>query len=484
MSEPTSAPPPERAARRIPRWVTIALPLVAVALAALIAGGRRYATHSSRACTGSCHASLPKAHLTSPGHKGVRCQACHTISGGTGLKLVMASMVGDHHVGKHGQVAASSCTSCHNSLQSGWQKIAETSGHRLHEDLDKVDCLSCHAKSSHGGRVSAQACTSCHKASHLHKKGDFKGAASPECLSCHNFSSSGGGRPWLTIDACDSCHSANAKAKKGPPEVVPASVIRPQDLHGGVDCKLCHQPHHDYGKGQAQPPCRQCHDIKIGTADVPLPKEHHDCQSCHKMHAPLKHADEQCKKCHEQARLRQDKKRSTALEHDECASCHQPHTWVPDKNGCVKCHNKQATLVFTKSPVQHQKCVNCHDVHGPPPVGTVCGKCHKANAAQDAGGPGAPPDLHQLPQSPRSAAQAAAGLHQAATRRKCGRWSPSDRDSTPAAAARRATPSTATRRSRSRSAASATRTRSGWWRPRGPSPTRTACRATSSTASV
>ncbi len=387
MSETSSAPPPEPAGRRPPRWLVVALPLVVLVLAAAIAGARRYATHDSGACTGSCHAAQPKAHVASAGHKGVRCQACHSVSGGEGLRLLMARMTGSRSVRAHGQVKASSCTSCHNDIDARWPKIAETEGHRLHEGVAKVDCLSCHESSSHAGRVQAQVCIGCHKASHLHAKKDFNEAARPQCLSCHNFSSSSGGKPWLTIDRCDSCHSEAAKSHKGNADIVPASVIRPQDLHGGVDCKLCHQPHHDYGNGAKEPPCQQCHNIKIGTEDVQLPKEHHECQSCHKVHAPLKRADQQCKRCHEQARLREGGKRSTALEHDECASCHQPHTWVPDKNGCVKCHNKQATLVFTRSPVQHRKCVNCHDVHGPPPVGTICGKCHTANARKMQAGP-------------------------------------------------------------------------------------------------
>ncbi len=373
--------------RRASLWLVLGLAALVVAALAGSIGAGRYMTRSASACTGSCHTAAPKAHVQSPGHKGVACQRCHSVASGTALRLFTDRVFGVKRVVAHGAVVAASCSSCHNELDARWGKISETSGHRTHASATKVDCLSCHRGSAHAGRVTAKVCLDCHHDAHLHAKKDLDEHAEPQCLSCHNFASESHGKPWLTVDACARCHSAEAQAHKGSPGVVPATVIRPQDLHGGVDCKLCHQPHHAFDKGATEPPCTQCHDIKIGTRNRELPKEHHECQSCHKVHAPLKRADDQCKNCHEQARLREGQVRSTALQHDECASCHQPHSWIPDKNGCVKCHNKEATLVFTKSPVQHQKCVNCHDIHGPPPVGTICGKCHKDNAAKMRAGP-------------------------------------------------------------------------------------------------
>lgn len=380
MSRTEHGAPHEPARRPWTRaWLWVLAVAVIVAGVLGLGAARTYVEHSRGACTGSCHRSLPASH-TDAAHRRLECQACHSVTFGRGFRLLAERVRGAPHVAAHGRVSATRCTGCHNAGDARWPKIAATSGHREHAARAKVDCLSCHRS---GGAARVRACLGCHADARLHDQKQWPAARGPQCLSCHNFRAEpAAGRPWLTVDACERCHSQAAHRPGAPADVVPAAVIRSQDLHGGVDCKLCHDPHRRFAGGAAEPPCSSCHDIEIGTENHKLPKEHHQCTSCHKMHAPLSDANERCKQCHQQARASQGRVRSTALEHDACASCHQPHSWVAAINGCVQCHARQAALVFSKSPVQHQRCIKCHDVHGPPPTGAVCGTCHKSNAAK------------------------------------------------------------------------------------------------------
>ncbi|MBI2391695.1 MAG: cytochrome c3 family protein [Deltaproteobacteria bacterium] len=363
----------------------------AVVAALLVFTGAR-AQRSAEFCTPTCHVAAGGAHLPTPGHASVSCQSCHAISPGVGIRLAVTRALGGKSAKPHGKATAATCASCHNSSDAAWDRIAATAGHRKHPAAEKLDCLSCHAKTLHAKKASAaETCSECHDDARLHAKDKLDEGPKPQCLGCHNFSvprKGGVDHVALTTDACARCHSEAAKKGAGvvsaslPPslaDVVPASVIDRAGLHGGVDCKLCHQPHdHATGKGPKRA-CKSCHQIQIVSSNPNLPKEHLLCESCHEQHKPVSAAGSRCVKCHEQARPKGDVT-STALRHEQCASCHMPHTWAAAPNECVTCHGKQATLVQTQSPDKHQRCTNCHEVHGKPPTGATCGTCHKENA--------------------------------------------------------------------------------------------------------
>lgn len=365
------------------RALLVTVTLVALALVAF-ARARSYVLRSPASCTNGCHADKPKEHFASKGHGGLACQACHTTTTGVGLRLLGDRTIGKRSVPKHGAVTAASCTSCHVDSSARWARIADTAGHRRHPSgTAALDCLSCHRETSHQTKTAAATCLQCHANSRLHAKGTYDDHGQPDCLSCHNFSLATPARSGLTTEACGTCHSSGAKPADGASR--PARIIGDKDLHGGVDCKLCHDPHAQ--PGRRTPPCKSCHHIEIGGAGGKLPEEHFVCEKCHEQHRPLARAGSRCANCHEQARARNEGSRSTALRHDECASCHLPHSWTPAPNGCVGCHGEEATLVFTKSPVPHRRCTNCHEVHGAPISGTVCGKCHEPNATKMRAGP-------------------------------------------------------------------------------------------------
>lgn len=370
------------------RWLAVflALAALAVTLLGIVVGTAVRSQRTSEYCTQGCHVGTPDHSFSSAGHGAVSCQSCHGIAIGAGLRLALSRSVGGKASAAHGAVRATSCTACHGPKSDAWPRVAATEGHRTHPTgVAALDCLSCHRTMAHGRQDAAAVCGECHGDSRLHDRAKHDEGPKPQCLSCHNFSvprPDDPARAELTTTACGRCHSEGVQRSA---DVVPATVVRAEDLHGDVDCKQCHQPH----EKQTRPPkpCRSCHQIQILSGSPNLPEEHVKCESCHQQHQPLAKAGSLCVKCHEQARARSEASASTALKHDECASCHLPHTWAAAPNECVTCHKDEANLVAAKSPLKHQRCNNCHEVHGNPPSGAVCGSCHKPHAAKQRNAP-------------------------------------------------------------------------------------------------
>lgn len=365
------------------RWLAFAV--VAAACLALALGLGGYwsvrAQTSGAFCGQGCHVDKADTHYASVGHENAACQACHSISIGAGLRLGASRALGLKGSAKHGAVSSATCTSCHDPRNADWLRVSHTEGHRTHPNgLRDLDCLSCHKQSSHKRVEAATGCLDCHADTRLHDKTKHDESGHPQCLGCHNFSVARPDRPShaaLTAEQCTRCHSEGAVKAEG---VVPASAIRASDLHGGVDCKQCHEPHAKAKGSDKARPCGSCHQIQLVSSSPNLPKEHLECTSCHKQHQPLARAGEKCITCHEQARAKSKTETSTALRHDECASCHLPHSWAAAPNECVTCHTEQASLVEHKSPIKHQRCNNCHEVHGAPPSAATCAGCHQGNA--------------------------------------------------------------------------------------------------------
>jgi Cytochrome c3 len=396
--------------RRALLWV---LPIVLVATALL--ASYRVAWRAQRDpafCAGSCHAPKEATGTLAAGaHRkdhpgGAACQACHAVSIVTGLKLWYASDKAEKVVA-HGKVEPASCVSCHEKDQAKWAAVTTTQGHREHKSAKKVDCLSCHAKTTHGDEPPEKACVTCHKDERLHKDTTAKDAET--CLSCHGYSATAKNAPPPTTQACARCHGdAALVAAPGAGAVSsPLRAVNEHVLHGGVACQLCHNAHGKKIKApEGQPLCVKCHQIEqfqAGAVQKVGPEGHRNCEGCHQPHAPLKSATQSCIKCHEKnargiplppvtAGAAGAKARATpvlatvaghaadgktsALKHDGCASCHLPHSWRAERSGCMQCHEDKAKLILTRSPAAHSACTNCHQVHGPPPSGAVCVSCH------------------------------------------------------------------------------------------------------------
>ena len=229
MSEPTSAPPPEPLGRRLPRWLLILLPIVAVAFAAGLAGAQHYV-----------HARLKRLHRGLPrfGGRGARSaagaqerrvSACHHVSSGVGAVAArgptwwVRRKVRTHGAGR----AASSCGSCHNELRA-------RSGRRSPRPR-VIGCTraskrstACRVTSSrcHGGQVTTKACLSATRARTCTPRRTSTRrrirSACPATISRRPPAASLGS----PMDACVRCHSEKAHSQKSSPDIVPASVIR------------------------------------------------------------------------------------------------------------------------------------------------------------------------------------------------------------------------------------------------------------------
>ena len=364
------------------RWILFAALFVALAIAAITGAHTEHrVTHDAAFCTTSCHhkddlAAGKGAHAK--GHEDIACQGCHATPARDGIALLWQSITHKNPPARHGKVDPRTCASCHEKNPAKYRLVAETQGHREHRSLKNVDCLSCHANDAHTGDPPEKVCTKCHADEHLHKATTM---GAETCLSCHSFVATPSRAPAPTTVTCEKCHAdPTSSAMLGAP---PMKQVNEHALHGDVACQLCHNAHGKKPKPpEGQPVCARCHQFDTfmaGKEQVKGPEEHRNCEGCHKPHAPLKSAMQNCVNCHEKNAKGIAKGvagATAALKHESCASCHLPHSWKDERSGCMQCHSDKATLLLTRSPPQHDACTNCHEVHGPPPTGAVCVSCH------------------------------------------------------------------------------------------------------------
>lgn len=344
-----------------------------VAAAAVLAWGSERTLarmDTAEGCTGACHVDLDPRHLET--HPANGCGACHETTLGEKVTLLVGRVL-SLPSSAHAPVNSAVCANCHNDDDYAWVEVAATEGHAPHRNAAGVQCLSCHKNARKSEAPRASICLECHKKAPLHERQGVMGASGdPECLECHNFRRAKPDRKLLSKDLCANCHGAHPARSS---LAAQAPRIEPSALHGGVDCRLCHEPHGDSSRRVA---CSECHQIELGHAPG-FPEEHRVCTACHEQHAPLETADRRCGECHEQAAARSEDS-TTALRHDSCSSCHEPHDWVAVPNGCVQCHQRQNSLVFGVGPSEHQRCTGCHEVHGPNATGAICATCHEGKA--------------------------------------------------------------------------------------------------------
>jgi hypothetical protein len=381
--------------RDISRVVLRIVAVIAAAIWALVLVGEgRKVERDPKFCASSCHHEPgPKnkgawADWHAGGHADIPCQDCHTLSLGTGLRLLWATYAKRPPVA-HGKATAAACSECHEKKPAVWRIVAETAGHRDHREVKGVDCLSCHGPGTHVDQPPAQVCLNCHKDEHLHKATTV---GAETCLSCHSYAASAKNIQPPTTAACEKCHADTSTliASGGGAFVRPMRNVNAHALHGGVACQLCHNAHGiKAAPPQGQPICTKCHQFEnftVGNEKRTGPEEHFKCEGCHKPHAPTGSAIRGCINCHQKnaTGLQADGETATttALKHKSCASCHVPHTWKAERSGCMQCHKEQTQLFQTRSPPQHKTCTDCHDVHGAPPTGAVCLKCHSDTKGQ------------------------------------------------------------------------------------------------------
>lgn len=369
------------------RYFGLIAALILVIAAVLAVRAYSYVRREQAFCAGSCHApkdGAPAWHTA--GHDTEPCQSCHETPARVGYALLWKKITGDKNLPKHSAATVSACTDCHEKNPVEWRLVEATEGHRTHRGAKDVNCFSCHGETAHSKEGQTEKlCFKCHEADRLHKVT----LDAESCLSCHTFNPGAHRVGQPRAMACSGCHADESKVS-----AAAVKVVEETSIHGGLDCKLCHEPHNKLPPPSAgKVMCARCHHIDTGAAPgKPERKGHQDCTGCHEPHAQHKHALDSCVRCHESrvkglsagltglAALKglpfATKTASSALRHESCASCHLPHTWTASPTGCVDCHKDKAESIAAKSPPQHNDCKNCHDVHGPPPTVLVCMKCH------------------------------------------------------------------------------------------------------------
>ncbi len=247
----------------------------ALGVAAAMHGFQSYVRDSPRFCQ-SCHDVSPEiAVWVESKHREVRCQRCHHNTVEEGLHTLFVFISGGEMDGDHAKVDVQSCAGCHASHDSRWPSIANSRGHLIHADNEKIVCTRCHGQEMHFDRPPRKTCLECHEGQALSGK-----HGSEHCLACHNF---------LTTDA----------------------VIKPQRS----DCLHCH-------KNNERP------IVIDATAPMQL-----QCSACHRPHSKEKLVS--CQSCHPQTEL---VGLHNLREHQKCSSCHAAHEWTSTKEQCFACH--------------------------------------------------------------------------------------------------------------------------------------------------
>lgn len=273
------SPSPAETAQRRRRLVAMLVSALLVGLAAMVTAGvvtDRQARHARAFCV-SCHASV---RIHGSGHGMAPCQSCHQSGLATRLALGVARLTGGRPPAGHGTTRTSTCTGCHREhTPSG--AFATTSGHHAHARGDhSVDCVRCHGGSLHERPSHSETCASCH--ANVPMLAEPRDAGS--CVRCHDFSTD----PTVVATALRTGITGT-----GP-------HIDASRIHGGVDCRQCHNPHRPPNDRVAPlgTRCTQCHRGNIRAQVEAGPVGHRTCLGCHAVHADRRNGTPQCDRCH------------------------------------------------------------------------------------------------------------------------------------------------------------------------------------------
>jgi Class III cytochrome C family len=293
-----------------------------------------YMMHDNDFCRG-CHIFVPSGQAfvrpdtgnyllvnkVEGAHDSLSCHACHPFELEAQTKeMYYWIMERPDKVPPHAKVPRETCEQCHKQgeAKKTWQRIASTSGHRIHFESDSsalkdVACLTCHARSAHRFQPADTTCAQqgCHLTDEVKiRLGSMAVRFSREnldpnqeqlyCNSCHQFTADA---QFVTLDSaggalrpgqgqCFGCHEMRALF---------ATFDPAKDPHGG-SCGMCHNPHTDVKPADALKSCADagCHAewrsvaFHAGKAHRRVAEQ---CQTCHQPHAARVDASD-CTGCH------------------------------------------------------------------------------------------------------------------------------------------------------------------------------------------
>ena len=239
--------------RRLPGpWrVAVAVGVAAAAVALALAGYSVYDyTMNNPAFCRSCHImEAAWDRWATSEHRRVDCHDCHRQSVLESARQVIVFVLRQpRRVGRHAEVPAARCLSCHASGDPAWIQVARTAGHQVHAERRQIECVTCHSTGIHRIRSVPDVCARCHEAQAVGARAiQIAQMADFHCVDCHQFLRPNSPlRP--TRQTCLQCHQG----------VPPRRTAGFSDAapHAGFSCATCHRPHE-----QARPvaACVLCH---------------------------------------------------------------------------------------------------------------------------------------------------------------------------------------------------------------------------------
>lgn len=336
---PRSQPRPLRLARlyRLPRWVHL-MTLLGLILGTSIAYRVYDYTENDPDFCQSCHIMKTAwDRWATSEHRKVHCHACHQQSKLESLHQLWLTLVKrPKEVGPHAPVPPQVCAKCHLSHDPHWKQVAQTAGHKVHVEKEKIPCWRCHAKSIHRFRPPNEICQECHQKEHV----EIAPMGRLHCTNCH---------PYLATQAtllptrndCLWCHQRQLTTQ----------VLFKADSPMQFECQACHNPHRKQSPTAA---CGTCHGGRSQGSEVEA-QQSQDVV----------------------LRLGAVVQEST---HPSCLTCHRPHTWKTEGNKrCLACHNP-LPKVFGHVPGHRLlQCDDCHQAHGwKTESEQLCQTCHRS----------------------------------------------------------------------------------------------------------
>ncbi|MGH7735601.1 MAG: hypothetical protein ACREOE_18385, partial [Gemmatimonadales bacterium] len=284
-----------------------------------------YVMHDNNFCRG-CHIFIPSGqpfvrpdtgtyllvNALEGKHAKLSCHSCHPFNVEAQTKEMIGWILARPEVvPPHGKVPRAICEQCHErgDAKERWQQISATAGHRIHLTSDsavlknKVECLTCHAKSAHRFIPADTTCleAGCHIGTRI-RLGTMQGAQTQmHCTLCHQFD--------VGVPALAARDSASRLL-----------------IPGGQECTACHQMRglvaaFDFTKDPHQARCGDCHDPHKQTRPIDAATR---CAQCH--------SDWKKIPFHTGAAHRK------AVSPATCINCHQPHAARVDASDCTGCH--------------------------------------------------------------------------------------------------------------------------------------------------
>ena len=258
-------------------WLAVLIALAVSGIAVVAFGGYTvydYTMNNPAFCR-SCHTmEVAWTRWASSEHKKVDCHSCHEQSISESARQVVTFAVRrPERVGKHAEVPADRCQTCHTSGDPQWRQVAATAGHDVHARVRQIQCVTCHSTAVHRLKPATTICANCHEAQALGGRAiKIPQMADFHCVDCHQFLRQNSPlRP--TPDTCLSCHRGlPTKQTVGWPE---------GRAHATLACGTCHKPHE---KAAPIVNCTSCHAAPKPEIHAPVMQSNTPCVTCHQPH--------------------------------------------------------------------------------------------------------------------------------------------------------------------------------------------------------